>query len=148
VIIDHFPNQVLSPRRALRELHRIRAAKLTADDGAACTVVTKPSTYQQTILKAFGVDTAGWTSRISGLEPNVARCRCKTASAFLRDQDLHDRAADVGTAATLPLTGHPPVGVRGSPTCRCWQATDELEEAPAPMMTQEEYMSVKALSGV
>jgi transposase len=57
--------QTLSPRRALRELSRIRAIELSADDGARRTVVTKPSRFQSEILDALAVDARSWTSRIS-----------------------------------------------------------------------------------
>jgi transposase len=58
--------QFLSPRRALRELSRIRAIELSADDGTSRTVITKPSRFQSLILDALGVDSRGWSSSING----------------------------------------------------------------------------------
>lgn len=58
-------DQILSPRRALRELERIRAVQLIADDGSTRQVITKPTPFQASILAAMGVDTSTWTSRIS-----------------------------------------------------------------------------------
>jgi len=52
-------HQVLSPRRALAELDRIR--KTTIDAGEHhVTVVTRRNALQAQILKAFGVDTSSW----------------------------------------------------------------------------------------
>jgi len=49
--------QVLSPRRALRELDRIRAVRLVGVDGIPRQVITRPSPLQSQILAAFDVDT-------------------------------------------------------------------------------------------
>jgi len=57
-------DQVISPRRALRELERIRAVQIVADDGSIRQVITKPNAAQSKILAAFGVDTKTWTSRL------------------------------------------------------------------------------------
>jgi hypothetical protein len=57
-------DQVMSPRRALRELERIRAVQLVANDGSIRQIVTKPNTVQSKILAAMGVDTKNWTSRL------------------------------------------------------------------------------------
>jgi transposase len=56
--------QSLSPRRALRELSRVRAVELVADDGSRRRVITKPGPLQSTVLAALGVDARGWASRI------------------------------------------------------------------------------------
>ena len=56
--------QVLSPRRALRELERIRAVQLVANDGSTRQIITKPNAAQSTVLAAFGVNTKTWTSRL------------------------------------------------------------------------------------
>lgn len=53
------PDQVLSPRRALRELGRIRQAILEAGE-RSIEVVTRRSALQAKILAAFGVDTGSW----------------------------------------------------------------------------------------
>jgi transposase len=58
--------QIISPRRALRELERIRAVQLVADDGSARQIITKPTPFQAKILAAFGVDTGTWQSRLTG----------------------------------------------------------------------------------
>ncbi len=55
-------DQVLSPRRALRELERIRAVRLVGADGIPRQVITRPSPLQAKILAAFGVDTSTWRS--------------------------------------------------------------------------------------
>jgi len=52
-------DQVLSPRRALRELGRIRAATLAAGEHTI-GVVTRRSPLQIRILAALGVDTSAW----------------------------------------------------------------------------------------
>jgi len=57
--------QFLSAPRALRELSRIRAIELSADNGYSRTVVTKPSRFQSVILDALGVETHGWSSTIN-----------------------------------------------------------------------------------
>jgi len=51
--------QVLTPRRALAELHRIRQVTLNTGDRDV-TVVTRRNVLQAQILDAFGVDTSGW----------------------------------------------------------------------------------------
>ena len=53
------PDQVLSPRRALRELGRIRAATILAGDHSI-DVVTRRSPLQAKVLAALGVDTSAW----------------------------------------------------------------------------------------
>jgi transposase len=53
------PDQVLSPRRALRELGRIRAATIVAGE-RTIDVVTRRSGLQARVLGALGVDTAAW----------------------------------------------------------------------------------------
>jgi transposase len=53
------PDQVLSPRRALRELGRIRAATILAGDHKI-DVVTRRSPLQAKVLVALGVDTSAW----------------------------------------------------------------------------------------
>ena len=58
-------DQVLSPRRALRELSRIRAVRLIGADGTPRQVVTRPSPLQSQILAAFGVDTSTWRSQLT-----------------------------------------------------------------------------------
>ena len=52
-------DQVLSPRRALRELGRIRAATIVAGD-RTIDVVTRRSSLQAKVLAALGVDTSAW----------------------------------------------------------------------------------------
>jgi transposase len=66
VVDPDLNDQLLSPRRALRELERIRAVQLVADDGSTRQVITKPTAFQASILAAFGVDTSNWQSRLSG----------------------------------------------------------------------------------
>ncbi len=51
--------QVLSARRALAELDRIRRVSLDAGDHNV-TVVTRRNALQSKILAAFGVDTGDW----------------------------------------------------------------------------------------
>ncbi|MCA1707103.1 MAG: IS1634 family transposase [Actinobacteria bacterium] len=53
------PDQVLSPRRVLRELGRIRAATIVAGD-RRIDVVTRRSPLQARVLAALGVDTSAW----------------------------------------------------------------------------------------
>jgi transposase len=53
------PDQVLSPRRALRELARIRTVTLDAGS-RTIDVVTRRSGLQTKILTALGVDTTSW----------------------------------------------------------------------------------------
>lgn len=53
------PDQVLSPRRALRELGRIRQAALEAGE-RRIEVITRRSALQAKVLAAFGVDTGSW----------------------------------------------------------------------------------------
>jgi transposase len=59
------PDQVLSARRALRELGRIRAVNLVGTDKVARQVITRPSPFQAQILGAFGVDTSTWRSKLT-----------------------------------------------------------------------------------
>ena len=58
-------DQVLSPRRALRELGRIRAVRLAGADGTPRQVITRPSALQSQVLAAFGVDTSTWRSSLN-----------------------------------------------------------------------------------
>lgn len=51
--------QVLTPRRALAELQRIRRVELDTG-GRAVTVVTRRNALQTQILDAFGVNTTDW----------------------------------------------------------------------------------------
>ncbi len=51
--------QVLTARRALAELNRIRRVELDAGDSCV-SVVTRRNTLQTQILAAFGVDTSNW----------------------------------------------------------------------------------------
>lgn len=51
--------QTLSPKRALRELERIRLVKIMAGD-KEMAVVTRRSPLQSQILKALGADTSAW----------------------------------------------------------------------------------------
>jgi transposase len=57
--------QACSPRRALRELSRIRSVTLNANDGSTRRVITRPTPLQASILSAFKVDTRNWASRLS-----------------------------------------------------------------------------------
>jgi len=59
VMDPDLPGQVLSPRRALAELHRIRQVTLDAGERTV-TVVTRRNALQAEILAAFGVDATGW----------------------------------------------------------------------------------------
>jgi transposase len=52
-------HQVLSPRRALAELDRIRLSTIEAGERHV-TVVTRRNALQVQVLKAFGVDTSSW----------------------------------------------------------------------------------------
>ncbi len=52
-------HQVLSPRRALAELDRIRLNTIEAGERHV-TVVTRRNALQVQVLKAFGVDTSSW----------------------------------------------------------------------------------------
>ncbi|MGH9269752.1 MAG: IS1634 family transposase [Ilumatobacteraceae bacterium] len=53
------PEQFLSPRRALRELQRIRSVRIEAGT-TTLDVVTRRTALQSRILAAFGVDTSTW----------------------------------------------------------------------------------------
>ena len=57
--------QILSARRALRELERIRMIRFVDSNGEERQVVTRPNPLQAKILAAFGVDTSAWRSRIA-----------------------------------------------------------------------------------
>jgi hypothetical protein len=57
--------QVLSPRRALRELERVRMITFTDSSGGERQLVTRPSPLQASILHAMGVDTSRWRSRLA-----------------------------------------------------------------------------------
>jgi len=65
VMDPDLPDQVLSARRALRELGRIRAVNLVGTDKVARQVITRPSPFQAQILGAFGVDTSTWRSKLT-----------------------------------------------------------------------------------
>ena len=52
-------HQVISPRRALAELDRIRQVTLEVR-GNSVTVITRPNALQARLLKVFGVDTSSW----------------------------------------------------------------------------------------
>src|ERR1019366_2551628 len=56
--------QVLSARRALHELERIRMIRLVDSNGEERHVITRPNPLQASILTAFGVDTSAWRSHI------------------------------------------------------------------------------------
>jgi transposase len=58
VMDPDLPGQVLSARRALAELNRIRRVELDAGDHVV-TVVTRRNALQGQILAALGVDTTG-----------------------------------------------------------------------------------------
>ena len=57
--------QVLSPRRALRELERVRMIRFTDTSGDERQIVTRPSPSQESILAGFGVDSSTWRSRLA-----------------------------------------------------------------------------------
>ena len=57
--------QVLSARRALRELERIRMIRFVDSNDEERQVITRPGPFQASILTAFGVDTSAWRSRIA-----------------------------------------------------------------------------------
>lgn len=59
VIDPDLTDQVISPRRALAELDRIRLVAMHAN-GRSIRVVTKRNALQAKILTAFGVNTSGW----------------------------------------------------------------------------------------
>jgi transposase len=63
VMDPDLPEQHLTPRRALRELGRIRAVHLVGTDGVSRQVITRPSPFQAQILGAFGIDTSTWSSK-------------------------------------------------------------------------------------
>ena len=65
VMDPDLPDQVLSARRALRELGRIRAVNLVGTDKVTRQVITRPSPFQAQILGAFGVDTSTWRSKLT-----------------------------------------------------------------------------------
>ena len=58
-------DQVLSARRALRELERVRMIRFVDSNGEERRVVTRPNPLQASILTAFGVETSTWRSRIA-----------------------------------------------------------------------------------
>jgi transposase len=58
-------DQVLSARRALRELERIRMIRFVDSNDEERHVVTRPNPLQASILTAFGVETSAWRSRIA-----------------------------------------------------------------------------------
>jgi transposase len=58
-------DQVLSARRALRELERIRLIRFVDSNGEERQVVTRPNPLQASILTAFGVETSAWRSRVA-----------------------------------------------------------------------------------
>jgi transposase len=57
--------QVLSARRALRELERIRMIRFVDSNDNDRQVITRPNPFQASILTAFGVDTSAWRSHIA-----------------------------------------------------------------------------------
>ena len=59
VMDPDLPGQVLSPRRAIAELQRVRQVTLNAGDQRV-KVVTRRNALQVQILNAMGVDTTGW----------------------------------------------------------------------------------------
>jgi hypothetical protein len=58
-------DQVLSPRRALRELERVRMISFTDSSGGERQLVTRPTPFQASILHAMGVDSSRWRSRLA-----------------------------------------------------------------------------------
>ena len=58
-------DQPMTPRRALRNLARIRTVRLVGDNGVERRVVTMPNALQAKILTALRVDTTTWHSRLS-----------------------------------------------------------------------------------
>ena len=58
-------DQVLSARRALRELERVRMIRFSDADGNERQVITRPGPFQAKILAALGVDTSAWRSRVA-----------------------------------------------------------------------------------
>ena len=58
-------DQVLSARRALRELERIRMVRFVDANGDERQVITRPGPFQAKILAAFSVDTSAWRSRVA-----------------------------------------------------------------------------------
>ena len=58
-------DQVLSARRALRELERIRMIRFVDANDNDRQVITRPVPFQASILTALGVDTSAWRSRIA-----------------------------------------------------------------------------------
>jgi len=59
VMDPDLPGQVLSARRALAELNRIRQVELDTGDHRV-TLVTRRNALQAEVLAALGVDTTGW----------------------------------------------------------------------------------------
>ena len=64
VMDPDLPEQFCSTRRGLRELSRVRAVELMADDGSRRRVITRPGPFQSSILAALGVDARHWSSRV------------------------------------------------------------------------------------
>jgi transposase len=58
-------DQVLSARRALRELERVRMIRFVDSNDEERQVVTRPNPLQASILTTFGVDTSAWRSLIA-----------------------------------------------------------------------------------
>ena len=58
-------DQVLSARRALRDLERIRMIRFVDANDNERQVITRPGPFQAKILAAFGVDTSAWRSRVA-----------------------------------------------------------------------------------
>jgi hypothetical protein len=54
------PEQILSARRALRELRRVRVERIDAG-GTIVELVTRRTPLQARILTALEVDTSGWS---------------------------------------------------------------------------------------
>lgn len=59
------PGQTMTPRRALRELERVRRISFLDQHGAERSVTTRPSALQAQLLSAFGVDTSTFRSRVA-----------------------------------------------------------------------------------
>jgi len=57
------PRQVISPRRALRELHRVRLARVDAGESTIC-LVTRRTPLQAQILAALGINASSWDKAI------------------------------------------------------------------------------------
>ena len=58
-------DQVLSARRALRELERVRMIRFVDANDNERQVITRPGPFRAKILAALGVDTSPWRSRVA-----------------------------------------------------------------------------------